>query len=182
MSEQPQRRFHAYERLLHALHDTTEQVLPTLHERLAAGRERLIELGEWTREEADEISRYLQRDIEDAAHYLTETGGELKDWLRLDWRLVEDRLLESFAKVADQTSLQLSALAEQAREAARYHSGEICGPGILVCEQCGHTLTNAAVGEVPACPQCQGDIFTRMDDDSIVNDDAETDELPTHNA
>jgi len=61
------------------------------------------------------VADYVERDVEDAAHWLVETGDDLRNWWRFDLELIEQRMLDAFTSVADQTSLQLSQWAERAR-------------------------------------------------------------------
>jgi polyhydroxyalkanoate synthesis regulator phasin len=160
MSDNPQkestdRLVEAYEKMVHQLHEGVEhlekQTLPNLRDRLAAVREKMVELGELSREEAEKVSGYLQRDLEDAAHFIAETNEEFRQWLRFDVELIEDRLLNSLAKVADQTSLQLKAWADRARRTP-YHTGEVTGPGSLACIACGRYWHYTKTGTLRLAP------------------------------
>jgi len=42
-----------------------------------------------------------------------------------------------------------------------YLTGEITGPGTLVCEQCGEHLTFKTTSVIPKCPKCGGETFHR---------------------
>ncbi|WPL16518.1 hypothetical protein Thiowin_01476 [Thiorhodovibrio winogradskyi] len=157
----------AYERMLERTRerlDAAEDATPKLRDWLEKARDHMVELGELTREEANRVAEYIERDIEDAAHYLVDTGEELKTWWRFDLELIEERLLEVFTSVADQTSLQLQAWAEraeQARTQRRYHSGEITGPGTLVCNHCGARVHFQRATRISDCAECQGKEFRR---------------------
>ena len=153
----------AYESMLQRVHDlfTDEEGNNTLVEALAEAREKAVELGELTREEAEKLSVYVQRDIQDAAEYIADTGQELRDWFLFDWKLIEDRMFRMLAGVADQTSLQLKELARQAREASLYRTGEVTGPGTLVCVGCGKEIQFKKTGRIPPCSACSGTSFNR---------------------
>jgi len=155
----------AYDRMLERVHDAIEDAeqsaLPNLRNRIDAAREKAVELGELTREEADRIASYLQRDLHDAADYLHDTGEELGSWLRFDLQLIERRLLDMFASVADRTQLELAELAERARQASLYHTGEITGPGTLYCSSCGKAMRFHKAGRIPPCPDCHATAFQR---------------------
>lgn len=153
----------AYESMLERVHDffADDDRKINLVDALAEAREKAVALGELTREEADKLSLYVQRDIQDAAEYITESGQEFRDWFMFDWKLVEDRLFRMVAGVADQTSLQLKALARQAREASLYHTGEITGPGTLACAGCDKEIHFKKTGHIPPCPACNGTSFSR---------------------
>ncbi|MEW7976645.1 MAG: zinc ribbon-containing protein [Candidatus Sedimenticola endophacoides] len=156
----------AYEAMLERvdgmLESAGKSTLPALQKSLEAAREKAVELDELTREEAERIAGYLERDMQDAAHFLADTGEEFRDWLHFDIKLIEERMLGMCANVADRTRLELDRLARQASAAAsRYHSGEITGPGTLVCEGCGETISFHQAGQIPVCPRCRGRRFTR---------------------
>jgi len=157
----------AYERLLETAMEDVEKLEhktgPALHALIDKAREKLSELGEFTEEELDKVSEYLKRDLRDAAEYLAETGEEFKDWLGFETRLIGDRLAELFARAADQTTVELNLLREQA-ELAGYHTGEVTGPGTLVCDACGEELQFHRPGHIPPCPKCGGTSFHRKRD------------------
>ena len=160
----------AYESMLEHVHDamkqTKENTLPGLREYLSNVREKMVELGELTREEAETIAGYVERDIKDAAAYLAETGEQMSTWWRFDVQQVEDRLLEMFINVADQTKLELEKFREQARAATSYHTGEVTGPGTLVCNDCGKELHFHKTGHIPPCSGCKGTEFRRIPESS----------------
>ena len=155
----------AYEAMLERVHeaaDTAEsKTVPWLREALANARERAVELEELTREEAEKISRYVERDLHEAASFLADTGQEFRDWLSFDWQLMQNRMLDMFAGMADQTSTALKDIAERAREASLYRTGEIAAPGVLECAECGELLHFKKTGHIPPCPKCQATVFRR---------------------
>jgi hypothetical protein len=155
----------AYDKMLQEVHDAAESAkanaLPGLKEYLADAREKLIELGELSREEAEKVAGYIERDMKDAASYLLETGEQLSAWWRFDVQQVENRMLEMFTSVADQTKLELAKLAERATQSSLYHTGEVTGPGTLVCTVCNKEMHFRKTGHIPPCSGCKGTDFRR---------------------
>jgi rubrerythrin len=155
----------AYEKMLERVHQALERAgqdtIPSLRRSVEQAREKAVELGELTREEAEKVAGYVERDMRDAATFLSESRQELADWLKFDLHLIESRLLEMFASVADRTRVELSALAEQARQAAFYRTGEVTGPGTLVCRWCGAAMHFHKAGHIPPCPTCHSVEFRR---------------------
>ena len=162
----PERLVHAYNRMMERVQSVIEQaegkVIPTLQRNIELARNRAVELGELTRDEAEKIGAYLQRDLEDAAHYLANSGREFSDWLRIDLEAIEDRLLEMLTRVADKTKLEWMELERELREGVSYHSGEITGPGTLICAGCGEPIQFHAAGHIPPCPHCHATVFRRV--------------------
>lgn len=169
MSDQEQdnkhREISGYERMLdhlrHTLADWRDESGPRVRQALASARERVVELGELTGEEADRIAEWLQRDLEEAADYTARTERDLSDWLRMDLTLIESWLWDRFSAVADRTRLEWLELDEALSSPNSYHTGEIAGPGSLTCSACGETLQFRHAGHIPPCPSCRGSEFTR---------------------
>ncbi|MCG6941178.1 MAG: zinc ribbon-containing protein [Thiohalocapsa sp.] len=154
----------AYEEMLKRTREGIEEAqesAPKLRQILEKVRDNMVELGELSREEAAKISDYVERDVEDAAHWLVETGEDLREWWRFDLELIEQRMLDAFTSVADQTSLQLQQWAERAREATLYQAGQITGPGTLICDKCGAETHFARSGRIPPCAECGNLTFRR---------------------
>jgi len=155
----------AYERLLEAtiddLHKARERSGPALHALIDQTKIKLLEAEEYTEEDLERVGQYLKRDLIDAASYLAESGEEFATWLGFDVQLIEERLKEQFSQAADQTTVELLKLKEQAALSA-YRSGEITGPGTLVCDQCGERLQFHRVSKIPPCPRCKGSTFHRQ--------------------
>jgi hypothetical protein len=164
---------HAYanmlERVRQGLESTEDDVATRLHYVIDAAKEKAFEMGELTREEAEKVGDYLQRDIQDASSYLAQEGKQLGDWLKFDVELVEERLAELLTSTLDQavnpTNLELQQLAETAAEENLWYTGEVIGPGTLVCENCGQELNFYHIQDIPGCPKCDGTIFKRVSRD-----------------
>lgn len=156
----------AYEKMLERVHDATgtaeKKTVPWLRESLGDAREKAVELQELSREEAEKISKYVERDLHDAAEYLADSGQEFRDWLSFDMSLIQDRFLDMFAGMADQTAVALRDIADRARDASSYHTGEITAPGTLECTECGELLHFEKTGHIPPCPKCQHTEFRRQ--------------------
>ena len=134
---------------------------PLLHKLIDKTSETLSELDELTKEEAEKVSIYLKRDLKEAASYMAETGEDFQKWLSIDADIIENYLYDHFKQAADQTTVELAKLKAEA-ENARYHTGEITGPGILMCDVCGENLHFHKAGHIPPCAKCQGTYFHRL--------------------
>ncbi len=158
------------ERVKHRLQDLEQAekaAFPQLSASIEHAAQKAVEMGELTREEAQLIGRYLQRDWEDAGQYLTVTGRDLGAWLRFDLELLEDRLLEFFERGVDQSRLDLLAFETPPIdiESEPYHCGEITGPGTLQCEGCGAWVAFHAPAAIGSCTVCGGGNFLRVADE-----------------
>ncbi len=146
------------ERAMDAFNKAEEKAGSKLQHFIDEAREKAVELGELTREEADKVADYLKRDLHDAAGYVEKTGEEFKNWLGFETDLIDAELYNLFLQAADPTILELLELKAQA---SIYRTGEITGPGTLVCAECGEKLHFSKPGRIPPCPKCHGTVFHR---------------------
>lgn len=157
---------HGYNRMMErvraALEKVEHETPPRLRQAIEYAKEKAVELEELTLEEAERIGDYLRRDMEDAAEYLaSEEVEDLKAWFRFDVERIEEQLLEMFLSVADRARLDMLDLEEKLEEAQEYHTGEITGPGTLVCINCGEVLHFHKTSHIPPCPKCHESKFSR---------------------
>lgn len=156
---------HGYEKMLENVEkhlvDFEENAAPRLHDALELAKKNATKMAELSKHEAEEISQYVKRDLHEAADYLKENGSELKDWLKLDIELIERRFLDIFASAADRTRIELGKLAENARAASFYHTGEVSSPGCLKCVSCGQLIKMHKTAHIPPCPKCHKTDFKR---------------------
>lgn len=130
---------------------------------LDIARDRVVHLGEITVDEAQEIGEFIKRDINDAAEYMMETSAEFGDWLMLDIEVIERKVVEMFLSVADRTRIELEQFNNQAQSTSLYYSGEITGPGTLICNGCGYRMPFVTTAQIETCPECGNNTFQRAE-------------------
>ncbi|WP_198264160.1 zinc ribbon-containing protein [sulfur-oxidizing endosymbiont of Gigantopelta aegis] len=122
----------------------------------------LVDLKRWTKEEIDLISRYVQRDLHDAASKMEVKNQNFKEWFEFDMQRVEENLLAVFSNMADKTREELEHLKEAGNE---WHTGEVTSIGTLVCKNCGKELHFHKPGRIPPCSACSHTQFKRVGDE-----------------
>lgn len=155
----------AYDKMMQRVNayvdEADQQSIPSLDYHLEKAKRHAIENNELTPEQAEQVADYVRRDLHDAAYYVERTGQELSSWFRFDLELIEERILELFAKAADKTRLELAQLASQANTTQTYRSGEITTIGILTCLNCGTEILFKKTDRIPSCPKCHETHFSR---------------------
>lgn len=134
----------------------------SLQKALDLARQEAIHLGEISAAEAVEISEYIKRDINDAAEFMMDTKAEFYDWLMLDIEVIERKVIDLFLSVADHTRVELEQFRQTEEPANKpaselvpiYRTGEITGPGTLICESCGKTNAFHSSDAIKDCSQC----------------------------
>jgi hypothetical protein len=152
----------AYNLMLERARETMAAAGKGLRHGVDAAMEKATELGELSREEAEEVSEYVLRDLHDAAEFVSESGSELRDWLRFDLEVVEQSLADMFAQMVDHTKVELANLEQRATTLGEWHTGEIVGIGTLECKGCGEQLHFHHTGHIPPCPKCHGTKYKRI--------------------
>jgi len=144
---------------------TKREAPPAILDAIDKAKESLTDATDLTIEEMDKVSDYLKRDLHDAAEYIAEGERELADWLRIDVLYIEDRLLEMFSHMVDETALALEQIRQNAEATNSWRTGEITGIGTLVCNECGEVLHFKKTGHIPPCPKCHHTEFRRDNDE-----------------
>jgi len=167
MSHQPSNRLiEAYNQMMTSIRsafENTEESDMSLSKAISMAREEITHISDITQDEAEEISNFIKRDINDAAEYMMESSSEFSDWLMLDIEVIERKLIELFLSVADKTRVELEQLGVQNRELSLYYSGEITGPGTLQCTECGHKVSFTTTSHIENCTQCGHTTFRRAE-------------------
>ena len=167
MSQQPSNRLiEAYNQMMASIRSAfegSEEGDMSLSKAISMAKEEIIHISDVTQDEAEEISNFIKRDINDAAEYMMETSSEFSDWLMLDIEVIERKLIELFLSVADKTRVELEQFGVQNRELSLYYSGEITGPGTLQCLECGHRVSFTTTSHIENCAQCGHNTFRRAE-------------------
>jgi len=154
-----------YNTMMDKLSEWTEKADETAGPMIINGvkeaEEFLGDLQKWSKEEIDLISRYVKRDLHDAASKMDDENKTFREWLEFDFHQIEDKVLSVFANMADQTRLELNHLKEMANE---WHTDEVTSIGTLACKKCGKEIHFKKAGRIPPCPSCHHTEFKRVSD------------------
>ena len=150
-----------YERAVENIEHLEDRGEDLIHRLVDEAREMAVELRELSEDDAELVAQYVRRDLSNAVQFLSEAGHELRDWLGFESALLEAETREQLKKVADPTTVELLRLKLSAETAPR-QTGEITGPGTLVCDNCGEKLHFHRAGRIPPCPQCKATVFHRI--------------------
>ncbi|EAO2713569.1 zinc ribbon-containing protein [Salmonella enterica] len=115
-------------------------------------RQRVMQTGELTRTEVDELTRAVRRDLEEFAM-------SYEDSVFL--RVIKESLWQELADITDKTQLEWREVFQDLNHHGVYHSGEVVGLGNLVCEKCHYHLAVYTPDVLPRCPKCGHDQFQR---------------------
>ena len=151
-----------YERVAGSLRKAREHTGPLLHKFIDEAKDKAVELDELTEEDAEKLTIWLKRDLDDAIDHMAETDDKLTDWLGFETTLIESALLYLLLETADKTTVELLRMKENARLPSVYHTGEVTGPGTLICDDCEEKLHFHNASKIPPCPKCHKTTFHRI--------------------
>ena len=151
-----------YEHVAADIHKVKDKSGPLLHELVDEAKDKIVKLGEVAEEDADKISTWLKRDLDDVVNYLSEADYAVKDWLGFETALIKSEIIRLLLETADKTTVELLRMKENAQKPFLYRTGEITGPGTLVCDECGENLHFHTIGHIPPCPKCHKTEFHRI--------------------
>lgn len=151
-----------YESIVDSLQTAKNKTAPQLLEWISEAKQKAIELDELTDEDAKKLGLWLKRDFDDMLHYLSETEGELKEWLGFEVTLLKSTLIQKMLEAADKTTLELLRMKDNIHQPSTYHTGELTGPGTLVCDNCQEILNFYKAGKIPPCPKCSSTEYHRI--------------------
>ena len=157
-----------YDRMLERVQDrlklAQETSLETLEEEVGNAIQFEYELEEMTREEADLLGAYLQRDLAHLMHFVDETGEGLTEWLQLDISLLEHQLADRLLSVADRTRVDTLELNQKLEndDAGHYISGEVATAGMFRCLNCSHMRCLTATSHLEPCDACGSHYYERV--------------------
>ena len=118
-----------------------------LNNELSADKLELVE-SFLRRDLADYAQRYAQEQFEFDGDSIFTIGLENSAWRWL-------------GSITDRSQLEWHELGEDLRHRGTYEVGEIVGLGELVCDNCGHVMQFFHPTRLPACPECDGELFSR---------------------
>lgn len=98
-------------------------------------RQRVMQTGELTRTEVDELTRAVRRDLEEFAMSYEESQDD-----SVFLRVIKESLWQELADITDKTQLEWREVFQDLNHHGVYHSGEVVGLGNLVCEKCHYHL------------------------------------------
>ena len=157
----------AYNQIMQEMRNAFEQTEPndiSLQKALDLAKHQAVHLGTVTAEEAYEIGEYIKRDVNDSAEFMMDSSAEFYDWLMLDIEIIERKVIDLFLSVADRTRIELEQFSKTklpAEQIPLYKSGEISGPGTLICESCGKAKPLFSSSEITDCERCGHNRFIR---------------------
>ncbi|MDO9104368.1 MAG: zinc ribbon-containing protein [Methylovulum sp.] len=159
----------AYSDLMAHIYEAMDDTLHSFADALDIAKEKTSKISELSNDELDRVSGFVKRDIEQAAHGLSEKADlsekdyhdSLAEWFKFDIELIENFTLDAFLSIADKTRIELAKL-EQLAQTHTYHKGDITSPGTFICDACGKEIAFKTPSEIPECPACHADTFIRI--------------------
>ena len=147
-----------------------EKIIARTEELLGSGRKNLDEAlkragddissaGNFTREQAEKVSRFIKRDIQ----HTVANAGKGKDTMKeaVDPKRLAVGAQSFFSKILSHTAETLSSWAEKSERQLEFKTGEITSPGALTCKGCGEVIHIKKTAKIPPCPKCHQTLYRK---------------------
>ncbi len=169
MTDQTSRLVELYDNLVERLYETKLELEKSSQALdLEKEIERLVEaeqdIERLTREEADLLTTWLKRDLQDLRSYLVETGKGVRNWLAQESQLLSEQFVHWLKQVADPSLLDARTLQEDLasrEDPTLYHTGELAMAGTFNCSSCEKKIELTSTHRLDACHRCDGRVFIR---------------------
>lgn len=169
MTDQTSRLVELYDNLVERLYETKLELEKSSQALdLEKEIEHLVEaeqdIERLTREEADLLTTWLKRDLQDLRSYLVETGKGVRNWLAQESQLLSEQFVHWLKQVADPSLLDARTLQEDLasrEDPTLYHTGELAMAGTFNCSSCEKKIELTATHRLDACHRCDGRVFIR---------------------
>lgn len=120
---------------------------------------------EMTKDEFALIEAYFKRDVQAFSERYKKVESHLLPHHDEDAQLFRDlianSLWEKLAEITDKTQLEWHEVLRDIQHQGVYHSGEVVGLGILICEKCGNQSEHCHVDVLIPCIKCGCKEFSR---------------------
>jgi predicted nucleic acid-binding Zn-ribbon protein len=148
-----------YQELVESLTERVKQGERDIDELVASAEKRLRDVEDLSRDEAEQITKAVRRDLVEFARSYQESKDDFTDSVFM--RVIKGSLWQELADITDKTQLEWRELFKDVSHHGVYHSGEVVGLGHLVCEKCHHSVTFYTPDILQKCSNCGNNQFQR---------------------
>ncbi|MEQ4532075.1 MAG: zinc ribbon-containing protein [Mixta sp.] len=152
---------HHYQQLIASLSERLTQGERDIDGMVERARQQLLMHSDLTRNEVNEVTRAVRRDLEEFARsYHESENDDPTDSVFM--RVIRESLWKELADITDKSQLEWREVFQDLNHHGVYQSGEVVGLGNLVCEKCHFTRAIYTPETLTLCPECGHDHFQRQ--------------------
>lgn len=162
-TEQEKHEVDVYERMAKetrkAFENASKKTTEALDDALDYAKKELDRAEVASKDTLERVEKFLKRDLEQTASDFERLGDKASELLHPS-RLGAG-LLDLSSELLNNAADAFKKLAKRADDARIYHSGEMTGPGTLVCKGCGKEMHFKHTGHIPPCSSCKKTEFSK---------------------
>ncbi|MDH3999086.1 MAG: zinc ribbon-containing protein [Desulfuromonadales bacterium] len=145
-----------YEKIASRTAELLEEGRKTFDEALKKAKEEIASAGDYSREHADKIGEYVQRDLKANANKAVDAVKKSVEPQRL-----AAGAQSAFSRILTSAAETLTGLAEKSEKLLEFKTGEITSPGTLTCKDCETEMHITKTVRIPPCPKCHKTLFRK---------------------
>ena len=128
-----------------------------LYQSVAQGKQFLTLKADANEQELNLVEDFLKRDI--SAYLNQQNDQNIASSPTV--LAIENTLWHWLGEISDRSQVEWHELANEFKHHGFYQAGEIVSQGRMVCNNCGHEMEVQFATEIPSCPECDGEEFSR---------------------
>ncbi len=142
---------------------STERLLDTgrknVDEVLTKAKDELAAAGDFTREQAEKVSAFVERDLQHTIEHMNRAKMSFKE--AVDPNRIAAGAQSVFAKILSNSAETLKDWADKSERNIQFKTGEITSAGTLTCKNCGEDIHMKKTDRIPPCPKCHHSMFRK---------------------
>ncbi len=150
---------HLYQKLADRAAEILQEGRKTVDEALKKAGDEISAGGEFTREQAEKISNYLRRDLNEVGRKLKQTRDTVIN--AAEPHRLAAGVQSGLARLLHTAADVLSEVASRSEKVIEFRTGEVTSPGTLTCKECGKEMSLKATVRIPPCPSCHKTVFRK---------------------
>jgi len=140
------------ERLLNAGRKNIDEVMTRAKDELSAA-------DDFTREQAEKVSAFVERDLQHTIKHMNQAKISLKE--AMNPNRIAAGAQSVFARILSSSADTLQEWADKSERSIQFKTGEVTSAGTLTCTSCGEDIHIQNTGRIPPCPKCHHTLFRK---------------------
>ncbi|MDX9709141.1 MAG: hypothetical protein RBT64_06270 [Trichloromonas sp.] len=148
-----------YQKMAARAAEILEEGRKSLDEALKKAGEEIAAGGEYTREQAERIGKFLRRDLSAVGKKAQQARDAVLE--AVEPSRVVAGVQSGLARLLTSAADLLNELAEKSEQGLEFKTGEVTSPGTLTCKECGKEMYLKSTARIPPCPHCHKTQFRK---------------------
>ena len=148
-----------YQKMADRAAEILQEGRKTLDEALKKAGDEITSGGDYTREQAEKISKYLRRDLTEVGKKAQQARDAVID--AVEPHRVVAGVQNGLSRLLRTAADALTEIAGKSEQVLEFKTGEVTSPGTLTCKGCGKEMHFKSTVRIPPCSACHKAVFRK---------------------